>query len=47
MTVEAIVRNQRYRLDADKFPMFSSDWTWQWICRYLDRYWFGSGGFLP
>ena len=33
-TVETVVRTQRYRLDVDKFPMFSVGWTWQ--CRDLD-----------
>ena len=39
-TVETIVRTQRHRLDADKFPMFSGGWTWQGFCRDLDLCWF-------
>ena len=26
---DAVVRTQRSRLDADKFPIFSGGWTWQ------------------
>ena len=40
-TVETVVRTQRHRLDADKFPMFSVGWTWQGYCRDLDRCWSG------
>ena len=32
----AVVRTQRHRLDADKFPMFSVGWNWQGFCRDLD-----------
>ena len=31
-----VVRTQRHRLDADKFPMFSVGGTWQGFCRDLD-----------
>ena len=39
-TVETVVRTQRRRLDADKFPMFSVGWNWQGFCRDLDPCWF-------
>ena len=35
-TIETVVRTQRHRLDADKFPIFSVGWTWQGFCRDLD-----------
>ena len=34
--VETVVRTQRRRLDADKFPMVSVGCTWQGFCRDLD-----------
>ena len=39
-TVETVVRTQRHRLGADKFPIFSGGWTWHGFCRDLDPCWF-------
>ena len=36
-TMETVVRTQRHRLDADRFPMFSVGWTWQGFRRDLDH----------
>ena len=38
-TIETVVRTQRHRLDADKFPMFSVGWTWNGFCRDSDPFW--------
>ena len=35
--VEAVVRTQRYGLDADDIPVFSGGWTRQGFCRDLDH----------
>ena len=42
-TVEAVVRTQRHRLGADKFPMFSVGWTGHGFCRELDPAGLSSG----
>ena len=34
-----VVRTQRHRVDADKFPIFSVGWTCQGFCRDLDPCW--------
>ena len=38
-TEKAVVRTQKYSLDADKFPVLSVCWTWQEFCRDLDLCW--------
>ena len=38
-TVETVVRTQRHRLDADKFPMLLVGLTWREFCRDLDPCW--------
>ena len=35
-SVKTVVRTQRHRFDADKFPMFSGGWAWQRFYRDLD-----------
>ena len=38
-TLQTVETEQRHRLDADKFLMFSVGWTWPEFCRDFDPFW--------